>query len=413
MVPPVTDSGATPVPELSGGRHFPCLDAYRGLAMIMILVTHASFATGFTQRSWLGDYFARLDIAVPMFFVLSGFLLYRPYALSQLHDRPQPASGRFYRRRALRILPAYWVAVIGVVALFGFVSIDGIWAWVANLLFLPAVGVDEPYAISQAWSVGVEVSFYALLPLYATATGRLAARRPGAGATGTLLRAAGVLYLLGMLFRITVVIVDPGWVDQSLVWLPMYVDLFALGMGLAVASAAGTGEPLTNALRRIAGHPGLCWLAAFAVFVLVAQMEPPDHPFGLSGPEYLPRQFGFGVASVLWILPGMFGDQTEGRLRRALASRPLVYLGLISYSFYLWHLAWVEQAKVWTVPDYDSLVGLQTFQGNVLVVTVLAFASTFIVASIVLRLVELPFLRLKDRPFRTLLPSLRTEERAP
>jgi peptidoglycan/LPS O-acetylase OafA/YrhL len=372
--------------------------------MLMILVTHAAFATGFTQRSWLGDYLARLDLAVPMFFVLSGFLLYRPYAQAQIVGRSPMATRRFYRRRVLRITPGYWVGLVGIVAAFSFISIADAWQWIANLFFLPAVGVDQPYAIGQAWSIGVEVTFYLLLPLYATATGRLAASSDPAHRHRNLLLAAVALYAAGEAFRVVVVLADPSWVEQSLLWLPMYLDLFALGMALAVWSvgdAVGMAPP--RVFERAAEHPAACWMGAFAVFVLVAQMEPPPTPFGLAGAEYIPRQFAYGLASLLWLLPAIFGDQSRGRLRAFLVTRPLVYLGVISYSFYLWHLAFVEQAKRWTVPDYDSLVGLEVFTGNVVVVTVIAFVCTLVVASVIFHVVELPFLRLKDRPLRDLL----------
>ncbi len=64
------------------------------------------------------------DISVPwnyaqtgvhLFFVLSGFLLFLPYARAMLQDRPLPTARRFYQRRALRILPAYWVCMIALV----------------------------------------------------------------------------------------------------------------------------------------------------------------------------------------------------------------------------------------------------------------------------------------------------------
>jgi peptidoglycan/LPS O-acetylase OafA/YrhL len=212
------------------------------------------------------------------------------------------------------------------------------------------------------------------------------------------------LYVAGQLFRIVVVLADPGWVEQSLLWLPMYVDLFAIGMAMAVAT---TGDPVGIAspqfLERAAEHPAACWVGAFAVFLLVAQMDPPPTPFGLAGAEYIPRQFAYGVASALWLLPAIFGEQSRGRLRSFLVARPIVYLGVISYSFYLWHLAFVEQAKRWTVADYGALDGLDVFTGNVVVVTLVAFVCTFAVASLIFRVIELPFLRLKDRPLRTLL----------
>src|SRR5690349_18394994 len=78
--------------ERSAGTHFPCLDAYRGIGMTMVLLNHAAYATGFPFRDTplsnaLTPFIARLDLSVPMFFVMSAFLLYRPFAKATLQDR--------------------------------------------------------------------------------------------------------------------------------------------------------------------------------------------------------------------------------------------------------------------------------------------------------------------------------------
>jgi peptidoglycan/LPS O-acetylase OafA/YrhL len=413
--------------ETSAGTHFPCLDAYRGIGMTMVLLNHAAYSTGYVFRSDLGPYIARLDISVPMFFVLSGFLLYRPFARSALEGRSMPSTHRFYRRRALRILPAYWVALVGIGVLFG-LHISGTFGWIANALLLPALGVPAEvctgaqcrvaYGITQAWSIGVEATYYLVLPAIALLIGRVAATRPADARLRVLLTGTGLLYAAGAAFRFFVVATEPGWARESLLWLPMYLDLFAVGMALAALSAAaGAGRPLPRAFAWLSTHPALCWCAAGAIYLLMTRLSPPDEPFGLNGVEYLPRQFCYGVASAIWLLPAMFGDQTHGRLRRVLASKPLVYLGAISLSFYLWHLVLIEAAKRWTVPDYgarvalatnpppgNDLAALATFVGDYWKVALIAWGLSFGVASLLHRWVEVPFLRLKDGPLRQLLP---------
>ena len=406
---------ATPVPELSGGAHFPCLDAYRGLGMTMVLVIHAAFATGFDKRSpGLGRYLARLDFGLPMFFVLSGFLLYRPFVRALLADRRPTPTLRFYRRRALRIFPGYWAALALLALFLGSTLVAGLDPadWFANVFLLQGVGVDAPYAITQAWSIGVEATFYLVLPLYAWACTRLLAdRSPGARLRWLAAGVAG-WYAVGAGFRLLVVAADPTWAGQSLLWLPMYADIFAVGMAFAVVSAsADLGRPLPRAVATLARHPALCWLMAFGIWVLVAQMEPPEVPFSITGREYVPRQFGYGLAAGFWLLPAMFGDQSEGRIRAFLRARPMVYLGMVSYSFYLFHLAFVEKAKEWTIPGYDQLEGLSTFRGNVAVVAGIAFVASLAVASVLYRAVELPFLRLKDEPFWSVGRRLRHRRR--
>lgn len=400
-------------PEVSGGAHFPCLDAYRGIGMTMVLLNHAAFATGFIQRgvsgdgstveAWLAPIIARTDLSVPMFFVMSGFLLFRPFASKVLAERALGSTRLFYRRRALRVVPAYWTALVGIGLIWG-LHVTGVWAWISNALVLPAFGASGGYAITQAWSIGVEVTFYLLLPVLAWVLVRLVRGRDEDGRYVGVLAALGALFLGGWAFRIYVVVAAPSWQTQSLLWLPMYLDLFAIGMTMAVLSARlSRGHPLPRPLRSLGDHPALCWAAAGVLFLLMTRLSPPPVPFGLNGAEYLPRQLVYGLASALWLWPAMFGDQTQGRLRRVLASKPLVYLGGISLSFYLWHLVLVDQAKAWTVPDYESLTGLATFTGNFFVVAALAWLVSFLVASLLFRWVELPFLRLKDEPLHRLV----------
>jgi peptidoglycan/LPS O-acetylase OafA/YrhL len=389
-------SPAPPAAVVATG-HFPCLDAYRGIGMLMVLASHASFATGYTG-STLGPYLSRFELAVPMFFMLSGFLLYRPEAIRALTGRAPQPTGRFLRRRGLRIFPGYWAAVVGIAVLFGAgVLADG-WAWVTNLFVLQQFGSDEPLRITQAWSIGVELSFYVLLPLYVLATHRWArsSRR-------RLLWGCAGLVAVGWAFRLFVVIAEPSWQASSLNWLPMYLDFFGIGMALGVLSAnSASGGSVPGPARLVGRHPVWAWSGAGAIFVLVAQMDPPAVPFGLNGAEYLPRQLAYSVASALWLGPAIFGDQSAGRLRAVLSSRLMTWLGAISLSFYLWHLELIGRAQRWTVAGYDDLTGLAVFSGNFWLVAAIATVTTLLAAAVVHRLVEVPFLLLKDRPLREL-----------
>ncbi len=436
---------ATPVPELSGGAHFPCLDAYRGIGMTMVLLNHAAYATGYMFRDtraaqFFGPLIARLDLAVPMFFVMSGFLLYRPFAKAALLGRRGLATRTFYRRRALRLFPAYWVALVGIGIIFG-LQIATALGWIGNAVLAPAFGVPVQvcneagachvgYGITQAWSIGVEITFYLLLPLFAAGMAKLAAGRDEArdlrGRVLVLLGGMAALYLVGTAFRAYVVSTDPSWSEQSLMWLPMFLDLFAIGMALAVISAAvSAGRAVPWGLAWLGDHPNVCWLVAFVIFLGVTRMKYPSRPFGLhdvdGSSDYLPRQLAYGIASAIWLAPAIFGNQTRGALRRVLSSRPLVYLGGVSLSFYLWHLVIIDQVKARTIPDYDRLVelaahpppgntlaGVATFTGNYLEIVVISFVVSLAIAAILFRFVELPFLKLKDAPVRSLLPTRRT-----
>jgi len=432
---------ATIVPERSGGTHFPCLDAYRGIGMTMVLLNHAAYSTGFILRdapinTALAPLIARLDISVPMFFVMSAFLLYRPFVKAALSDRDPLPTRTFYRRRALRLLPAYWFALAALGILVGLQIASGL-GWISNVFFLQAIGVPAEvcddrgqchvaYGITQAWSLGVEATFYLLLPLYGSLMARLGRARNLAGKIAVQLGGLAVVYLAGTAFRAFVVMTDPTWAEQSLLWLPMFLDLFALGMALAVISAGlAEGHVLPRGARWLADHPLACWLIAGFIFLAVTRMPYPAQPFGLRDSngysDYLPRQFAYGLASVIWLWPAIFGDQTQGILRRVLSSRPLVYLGAVSLSFYLWHLVIIEKVKEWTTPGFDvilerarnprpgnTLDAVGTFTGSYWKVVVISWVLSFLVASVLFRFIELPFLRLKDEPLRAVFRRRRT-----
>lgn len=399
------DKAADPSTEAATHAEFPCLDGYRAIGMTLVLVFHAAFATGYDKRSpGLGRYLARMDVGVAMFFVLSAFLLYRPMARAVLHGRDPGAAPRFWRRRALRIFPAYWAALLliplaGAVGLTpGLPSADA-GEWFINVFLLQGFGLRAPYLITQAWAIGVEAGFYLVLPLYGLWCARRLRDRPADAQVRWMLGGVAAWYVVGQALRAYVGFVEPSWGAQSLLWMPMYADLFAIGMGLAVLSAAAsTGRDLPAWLIALSRHPILCWVGAGVAFVAIAQVDPPDVPFTINGGELVVRQFAYGVVALLWLIPGFFGEFSDGRIRGALRSRPLVALGTISLSFYLWHIAFIDQAKAWTIPGYDQLAGLATFQGSLPKVVVIAFVCSAITAALLYRAVEHPFLRLKDEP---------------
>ena len=93
-------------------------------------------------------------------------------------------------------------------------------------------------------------------------------------------------------------------------------------------------------------HPAVSWTIAALVGLSFATFSPPSTP-GVFGAEYWVRWFLFGVFSFFLLAPAMFGDQTAGRGRRFLASRPLVLLGTVSLGFYLFHLAFLGKVQEW------------------------------------------------------------------
>ena len=396
--------GPAPVPATGSDnrRYFPCFDAFRFFGMTMVLLVHAAFATRPWVEAhlpeWMQALLERMDVGVAMFFVLSGFLLFRPFVVRQLAGRPPVRTATFLRRRTLRVVPGYWFALTFCVVVLGQLlgSVKNAFLYY-SLLFPFATqdvalgggpGQEGQYAIPQAWSLTAEFCFYLMLPLLAVLLVRFVGKR----AMGVQVRAAlGIalgLYLFGQVFRLYFLIADPSWARVAVIWPPNWVDFFAIGMALAVFSAReefGVRPP--SLLRFLGDHPWVSWTGAGVVVVGFATFSPPDTP-GVFGAEYWFRWLLFGVFSFFLLAPAMFGDQSAGRARKVLASRPLVLLGTVSLGFYLFHLAFLAKAQEW--------LGVGAFGGSLPAVFTITFVCSVALAFVSYYLVERPFLRFKD-----------------
>ena len=153
-------------------------------------------------------------------------------------------------------------------------------------------------------------------------------------------------------------------------WLPARLDLFALGMLLAVLSAWWTerdGEPawLSNRLM-----PWLCWAGAAVTFYAVGHLGVAVTPLFLTTPiQGIKLQTLYGIFAFLLIAPAVFGPQDRSLIRRLLQSWPLASLGVISYGIYLWHLNLINQVLSWT-GDRSGHVSWFVLATGVFVVTV-------------------------------------------
>jgi peptidoglycan/LPS O-acetylase OafA/YrhL len=303
-------------------------------------------AATFTDITWgraasptrLGPWIQHLNVGVSVFFVLSGFLLFRPYVLVHLTGSPGPAPGRYLVRRMTRIFPAYWVAL--------FVSerwLDlPLGDWWGHLRFYSLTqiycGETALGGLAQAWSLCTELTFYLFLPVWAALLGRVGgsiARRANAHLIGL----AG-WYALGIAFRAQLV---AGHHKVGYAWLPANTDLFAIGMAMAVLSARWgvEGRSPRGLASTLADLPWAAWLAAACCYAGVVSLH---YPSGFDPPttaQEVTRQLLFGLIAGLVVAPGVFGPQDAGLGRRLLRSRPLHALGVVSYGVYLWHLTFM------------------------------------------------------------------------
>lgn len=375
--PPVPDEGGLESAAAPARPdRFPCLDGIRALAALTVVLTHVGFQTGESLNGPLRPVLARFDVGVAVFFVLSGFLLHRPQAVAALQGRPLPAVRPYLWRRMLRVLPAYWVAV--GLALLLVPGLDRVSAGeVLRQLSLTAIyGEGHQLAgLTQMWSLGTEVSFYLALPLL----GRLVARR---GLPGQL-ALCGALFVVALAWQAVVAL---GHLPPHLgYWLPGHADWFALGMALAALSAAGW-----SVLDDLADAAGTCWLGAAALFAVAGTPLTGPYELALLRPsEALTRTLLYGATAVLLVLPAVAGDAGRGAVRALLRSRPMAFLGRVSYGMFLLHLVVLDVAL--------RALGVPLFSGRMPLVAAVVLPATVLAAWLSLRLVEEPALRLRDR----------------
>jgi peptidoglycan/LPS O-acetylase OafA/YrhL len=338
-------SPRTPERLPSTGRpRFEAFDSLRAIAALSVLVYHASYYTNGLRGS-AASYLTQRTAGFPtegvvIFFAISGFLLYRPFAQARFDGVPGPRLWPYAARRVLRIVPAYWVALIGVTVVLGLGGVftfHGVGTYFGFLQVYDVRTLDG--GMGQAWTLDVELTFYIGLVVLALGLRRVAVRRRRSFLV-TELGALVVLSIGSILWQIA-------WLHWSseaspryypaLISLPASVDLFAVGMGLAVLSVglAGRDSPLIGVIDRA---PWMAWLVGAACYwALVHSTVLFGGPRTIPG-WVIPHELRAAVALGL-LAPAVFGTPGRGWVRRLLGMRWLRWLGEISYGLYLWHLA--------------------------------------------------------------------------
>ncbi len=350
---------AQSLPEATGSvvarPHFGGFEALRAAAAVMVVVHHAVALSGEHRAGWLATPAAVMDSGVAIFFVLSGFLIYRPFVVRHLERRPGPGWAAFWWRRVLRIVPAYWVALT---FFWGVGAFDLGADWWRYYLFLQIYSRWTSFGgVIQAWSLATEISFYLVIPLWAALVARFGRSASSAARVRVQLAGCAVLGLAGIASRVLIERWFPYQRGISFNWLPTNLDLFATGMALAVISAWAADNPgLRARLDRLAQPAAAWWAAAVALFAWYAyRVGPADLAEGYSGWFWHRRQFTLALLTALLLFPATFGDQHRGLVRRVWSWQPIVWLGTVSYGIYLWHFDWMKAAVSTPLrPGWDS-----------------------------------------------------------
>ena len=333
--------------------------------------------------------------------MLSGYLLFRPFARAVVDRKPGPAIKPYILRRLLRIFPLY-LLVLGIqIWINGSLPSPGRLLAYASLthIYHPDTAIAP---VGQAWSLGTEVSFYVFLPLFAALLAVLAKRLATEGARVRLIAwSLGGLAVISLLTKIVVAAASGPESDvrgMITTWLPYNLDLFALGMALALATVAWErrphGAPAWTEHRHL---PLGCWGAALAVFwVASTQLGlEPDH-LSYTDAQLFTRTTLYGVVGLLVLAPAVLGDQERGLIRRFLSTPVMVALGLASYGIYLWHQL--------IGGEYYELLGHQIFNTAFWPAYLAILSASCAVSLISYRLVEAPIQRLSSRWSATLRP---------
>lgn len=317
------------------------LTGIRALAAMLVVLTHAAYTTGKYGQGYLGLVYSRAEIGVPIFFVLSGFLLFRPWVKAAATGTEAPSLRRYAWHRVRRIMPAYVVTVLIAYFLYHFRTAGPnpghTWVGLFRNLTLTQIYTDNylfsflHQGLTQMWSLAVEAAFYVALPLLAYLLLVVLCRRQWR--PGLLLAGLAALATVSPVW-LTIVHRTTGLPDGARLWLPTYLAWFVAGMALTVLMQL-----------KVRAYAMACLpLAVVSYFIVSTPIggAPTTSPAGLG--EALAKTGFYAVIAALLVAPPALGD--HGWYVRFLASRPMVFLGEISYEIFLIHLIVMELVMV-------------------------------------------------------------------
>lgn len=395
------------MPTSGATKEIAALDGLRALAILMVIWCHLYFfASTSGYKVNLGPQILQRAASfgysgVFLFFCLSGFLLFLPYARSILYGRDLPSMRKFYWRRMLRILPLFYAAV-AVLVLFGNNNVisSGNWqAIVLTLLMIHDVSWTSFNAISSPfWTLAIEWQFYLILPFIALALTKFA------GSNNSRWFAARIIIFLASLVTLGLVIrfvassiyfnhgVEPvnmhGWAQ----WIAgifygvkgKYVEIFTLGISSSFLYVKFIEQKgLSAKYQWVLGTVALILFAVCILLCFKWSFHDDRQWVWASRMRWtVLGEWALGVSFNFLLLGVLFGPKF---VKRFFASVPLKFIGIISYSIYVWHFSIIQSFTQVALSGHFGLGYLRLAVFSCIVVFIFCTCSYY--------LIEHPFIK--------------------
>ncbi|MDO8753602.1 MAG: acyltransferase [Anaerolineales bacterium] len=321
-------------PPAGETKRFEALEAYRGVAALMIVVYHAYQHSRIVQTyvyeaTPLHLLLRSLDSGVSFYLALSGFLIFLPFAYACLGQRPYSSARGFLIRRAIRLVPLYYVAILVVWSLR---YTGGSEQWLDLLEHLTFTQIFDAkhifWTIGPAWSLAVEVLFYLSVALAAPLLQRACERMQT--------QRQRIMLLLGLVTTLMIAsLAYKGWAfylahipqENYAVYFGFLAkaDLLALGMLLAIGVAAAKER-----FRLIGWQPALLRLVGLGLLSAVFILRESNEFITLFFHSFCGLAFTLLLASTVL-------EERGSSWQHTLEQPVYKFLGLISYSIYIWH----------------------------------------------------------------------------
>ena len=368
------------------------LYGFRALMVLFVVNYH------FWQQSWLGQYLhiggqiLSLDfwtrssyVFVDGMILLSGFLLYLPFARQKVEHTPVPRTGEFYLRRLIRILPSYLAAVLA--ALFfiaipqaiyptaGHMAHDVAAHFTFTFLFWPQTYISTPLNVAL-WTIAVEMQFYLLFPLLA----RCMQKRPSI--TAAFMALAAWIYR-GCVAKFAA---DTNMLINQL---PAFLDVYALGF-LGAMAYVRLRLWLQKAETRVQCAAGILCIGVFALgAAALVEILHTQSTASAGGHEALRlSQMAVRLPLAVTLMGMMLSAAFWPRfLQKLLDNRLMRFLSTISMNLYIWHQVLAVQMRLAWFPNTELLHSDSQLQ---MAYTVLSYAVAILAAMIMTYGLEQP-----------------------